>query len=148
MNEKALRILEFSKIIEKLESCAGSAPGKALCRDLLPQSDIGEICRLQQETTDALGRIYRSGNISFSGVTNLRPSIKRLEIGSTLSISELLGIVKLLDACSRVKAYSRGVRSQNQDTGEDQGKNLKLLDIDAGGLGGIGIQSAGSHAHA
>ena len=124
MNEKALRILEFSKIIEKLESCAGSAPGKALCRDLLPQSDIGEICRLQQETTDALGRIYRSGNISFSGVTDLRPSIKRLEIGSTLSISELLGIVKLLDACSRVKAYSRGVRSQNQDTGEDQGDSL------------------------
>ena len=35
-------------------------------------------------------------NISFSGVTDLRPSIKRLEIGSTLSISELLGIVKLL----------------------------------------------------
>ena len=105
MNEKALRILEYHKIIERLEGCAGSAPGKALCQNLLPQDDLGQIQKLQQETTDALGRIYRSGSISFSGVTDMRPSIKRLEIGSTLSISELLGIVKLLDNQQSVGNY-------------------------------------------
>ncbi len=124
MNEKALRILEYSKIIEKLESCAGSAPGKALCRDLLPLDDIGAITRLQQETTDALGRIYRSGSISFSGLTDMRPSIGRLAIGSTLSIGELLGIVKLLDVCARVKAYSRTARSDSSEDGTAHGDCL------------------------
>ena len=118
MNEKALRILEYPKIIETLTGFAGSAPGKALCRELVPVDDIEQIRKLQQETTDALGRIFRKGSVSFSGVTDIRPNLKRLEIGSTMSISELLSVVKLLDACSRVKAYSRGARPGNEDDGD------------------------------
>ena len=116
MNEKALRILEFPKITERLESCANSGPGKALCRSLLPSDDLDEICRLQQETTDALSRIYRKGSVSFAGVSDLRPCIKRLEIGGMLSITELLGVVRLLDACSRVKSYSRSERQERQSS--------------------------------
>ena len=44
MNEKALRILEYPKIIEKLTELAGSPMGKDLCRNLMPSSDLGAIC--------------------------------------------------------------------------------------------------------
>ena len=50
MNEKALKILEYEKIIQKLTDLAGSAPGKALCRSLAPSTDLSDILRMQRET--------------------------------------------------------------------------------------------------
>ena len=43
MNEKALRILEYPKIIDMLPGYASSPMGKDLCRNLMPSSDISEI---------------------------------------------------------------------------------------------------------
>lgn len=43
MNEKALRVLEYPKIIQKLTDYAGSQPGKELCRNLSPSSDLTQI---------------------------------------------------------------------------------------------------------
>ena len=82
MNEKALRVLEYPKIIVQLTECATSQPGKALCRVLQPSDNLPEILRTQRETSDALRRIYAKGNLSFSGVRDIRPDVRRLEIGS------------------------------------------------------------------
>lgn len=120
MNEKALRVLEYPKIIDKLTQFAGSAPGKQLCRNLEPSCDLNEIRRMQQETSDALHRIYQKGSVSFSGVSDLRPSLKRLEIGSTMNITELLSVCKLLEACSRVKSYSRRESDEVPDDSLDE----------------------------
>lgn len=107
MNTKVLKTLEYNKIIERLTECAGSLLGKELCQNLLPSSNIEEIRTMQMETTLALSRIFQKGSLSFSGVTDIRGSLKRLEIGSILSPQELLRICKMLETCSRVKAYSR-----------------------------------------
>ena len=111
MNEKALAILEYNKIIEKLETLAGSAPGKSRCRELKPLTDIGSIRQMQTETTDALSRIYEKGSLSFAGVTDIRPSLARLSVGASLNIQELLSICRLLDAAKRVNSFSRSERS-------------------------------------
>ena len=120
MNEKALRVLEYPKIIEKLTHFAGSAPGKNLCSNLEPSCDLAEIRRMQKETSDALRRIYQKGSVSFSGVTDMRGSLKRLEIGSTMNITELLNVCKLLEACSRVKAYARRENDEVPDDSLDE----------------------------
>ncbi len=130
MNEKALRILEFNKIIGKLETLAGSQPGKKRCRDLVPLDDPEQIRIMQQETTDALRRVYQKGSISFSGVSDIRPSLQRLSIGSTLSIQELLSVCKLLDAAKRVKAFARDERreeGQEDDTLDQRFRDLEPL---------------------
>lgn len=116
LNEKALRVLEYHKIIEKLTEYAGSEMGKALCKNLMPSSNLGEICQAQTETSDALARIYAKGSISFSGLKDVRGSLLRLKVGSTLSIVELLQISGLLDVALRVKSYSR---KENAQDGED-----------------------------
>ena len=120
MNEKALRVLEYPKIIEKLTHFAGSAPGKNLCSNLEPSCDLAEIRRMQKETSDALRRIYQKGSVSFSGVTDMRGSLKRMEIGSTMNITELLNVCKLLEACSRVKAYARRENDEVPDDSLDE----------------------------
>ena len=110
MNPKALKTLEYNKIIDKLTEFAGSALAKEMCRNLQPSTDLYEIQALQKETSDALSRIYQKGAVSFRGVRDIRGSIKRLEIGAIIGINELLSICSLLDVCSKVKAYSRNDR--------------------------------------
>lgn len=105
MNKRSLRILEYNKIIDMLVPYAGSSMGKELCRRLKPSTDLGEISRLQEETRDALTRLYKQGSISFSGVTDIGMSLKRLEVGATLSPSELLDIARLLDNTLSVRQY-------------------------------------------
>ncbi len=115
MNEKALKVLEYEKIIQKLTELAGSAPGKALCRSLVPSAELSEILRMQQETSDAVSMLLRKGSVSFSGVTDMRGSLKRLEVGSSLNIDELLRVCRLLETCLRVKSWARGEAGQEQE---------------------------------
>ena len=105
MNEKALRILEYPKIREMLVACAGSFPGRQKCQALLPSQDLQGVQRMQTETADALRRIYEKGSVSFSGVKDMRADIARLQIGGSLSITELLDVAKLLETAARVKSW-------------------------------------------
>lgn len=126
MNEKALKTLEYHKITEKLSVFAGSGLGKALCSSLLPASDIDVIRRSQRETSDALSRILRKGSLGFYGVHDIRASLKRLEVGSSLSAQELLSISSVLDATSRIRAY--GVKDSQEDSSfEGQGDSLEEM---------------------
>lgn len=84
MNQKALKTLEYTKIIAQLESHAASPLGKALCRDLVPSSDLEEVRTWQAQTTDAADRVRLKGTVSFSGLRDIGSSLKRLEIGSAL----------------------------------------------------------------
>ena len=98
-----------------LEAFATSSIGKNKCRQLRPLDNLTEIETMQQETADALSRIYQKGSLSFSGVKDVRGSLKRLEVGSTLGIGELLAIRSLLENASRAKAYSRR-ETENEHT--------------------------------
>ncbi len=116
MNGKAIKKLEYNKMIDKLITLAGSGLGRELCAALLPSADINEITARQRETSDALSRIYRKGSLGFYGVHDIRASLKRLEIGSTLGTGELLHISSVLDAVLRIKAY--GARDNDGNPGD------------------------------
>lgn len=111
MNQKALISLEYPKIIEKLTEKASSPMGKELCRNLTPSTDLEAIRLMQTQTKDALTRLFQKGSVSFGSVKDVRGSLKRLEIGSTLGIVEILAVCSLLENASRVKAYSRRDRN-------------------------------------
>lgn len=85
--------------------------GKELCRKLQPSTDINKIRLMQTQTKDALTRLFQKGSVSFGSVKDIRGSLNRLEIGSSLGIMEILSVCALLENTSRVKAYSRGARS-------------------------------------
>ena len=107
MNQKALRTLEYDKIIVQLAEYASCESGKELCRRLVPSIDYDEIVTAQRETTDAVTRVRQKGGISFGGVKDIRASLKRLEVGSSLGIVELLSVSSLLTTAARAKSYGR-----------------------------------------
>ena len=101
MNQKALSTLEYTKIIAQLEEYASTSMGKKRCRELVPMNDLQEIKTAQAQTSDALARILRKGSISFSGAKDIRDSLLRLKVGSSLSIAELLRVSALLRVALR-----------------------------------------------
>ena len=110
MNSKALHVLEYDKIIERLTEKASSEPGRMLCRELLPMVALDEIEHAQKETGDALSRLFKKGSTSFGGNKDLGRCIKSLEVGSALSSTELLLIAGMLENVNRIKTYGRNDR--------------------------------------
>lgn len=105
MNLKSLKTLEYNKIIEKLEAFATSEAAKNKALALTPMTDINAINTALTETNDALSRVYAKGTIPFSGVTDITDSLKRLEVGSSLGIVELLHISALLTVTGIAKNH-------------------------------------------
>ena len=116
MNEKVLHTLEYDKIINRLVEKADSAPGKEMCRTLIPSCDLSEIRTAQSETKDALTRLFRKGSTSFGGNHDIGFSLRTLEVGSTLSMTELLKVAKLLDNVNRIKTFGK---KERDDAPED-----------------------------
>ena len=110
MNKKALKTLEYDKIIDLLAARATSPLGESLCRSLVPLEDLGTIRRMQEETGAALNRLFKKGSISFGNARDLRPALGRLALGSSLNQSELLSVAGLLENTARVKSYGRKER--------------------------------------
>ncbi len=107
MNDKALRILEYHKIISLLAEKASSAPGKELCQKLAPMTSLAALEEAQQQTADAFTRLVKGGRIHFSGNKDISFSIKSLEIGSALSAAELMKISASLACATRAKTFAR-----------------------------------------
>ena len=121
MNKRSLRILEFTKILSMVNEYAASPMAKRRIDRMKPQRDIDVIRKLQEETNDALNRLNRHGNISFSGLRDIGASIKRLEVQGTLTSQELLDIAAVLQVAKAVKQYGDGsdlteaLASRNQE---------------------------------
>lgn len=110
MNQKVLRTLEYNKIVERLAEYAFGADTKEHCLSLLPSTSLSEITNAQQQTKDAMNRSLKKGRLDCSGIKPLSSAIRRVEIGGTMNIEELLGLCKLLETARRVKAYGRKER--------------------------------------
>ncbi|MCQ2530032.1 MAG: endonuclease MutS2 [Lachnospiraceae bacterium] len=107
MNAKVLKTLEFNKILEQLSRFASSDAGAFMCRNLEPSTDLEAITTAQIQTTDAVTRLRKKHGPNFGNLPDIRPSIKRLEISSPLSTTELLEISLLLDAAESVRKFLR-----------------------------------------
>ena len=115
MNSKVLNVLEYNKIQNILASFASSPLGKEKCLALVPSINTEEINHAQIQTKDALDRLFKKDNISFGNNKLIIPSLKSLEIGASLTTSELLKIAAFLENVNRVKAYGRKERPDIPD---------------------------------
>lgn len=93
-----------------------------MCGQLKPSIDIIEIQKNQEETRDALARVYQHGSLSFSGVYPIGEAMKRVAVGASLSVAELLDIAKLLKVAERARQYGE------QETDKDDEGMAKRQD--------------------
>ena len=107
MNAKALKTLEFNKIIEMLKKRAASDLGKALADELIPSTSLEEVKLNQKETTTAVNMVVKKGSLSLGGLRDISPYLKRVSVSGTLNIEELLHIGDFLRVTKRAKDYAK-----------------------------------------
>ncbi len=130
MNKKALHTLEYDKIITRLAGYATCDAGRSLCEKTQPLGNISKAKRYLGQTEDALKRVMRFTAPTFSGTCDVTDYMKRLEIGGTLGIAELLKVSGLLRTASRAKKYGMGDERGNEisDSLSDFFQELFTLD--------------------
>jgi DNA mismatch repair protein MutS2 len=105
MNEKALRVLEYNKVMEMLENKASSTLGKAICLSLKPSSTYDEVIAWQKETTEATGMLIQIGNPPIGPFFELASALKLATIGGCLTPKLLLEIGDSLRTSRTIKKY-------------------------------------------
>lgn len=102
---KSFKVVEFDKIINKLLSYTESETVRERIAKLkmLP---LDEAKIAQRETTEAVFAMLRQGNPPVNlSVGDVRPVIKRIQIGAILNPAELIAISRVLYVCRRMKTY-------------------------------------------
>jgi len=104
MNKKALRKLEFDKLLARLRDHCGSEWGRDYVRGMEIYTSADEVRSIQAETSEAKRFIDKHGAVwDFSGVPDLREAIQKLASGRVLEPSELDGFREALEFAARVK---------------------------------------------
>lgn len=103
--KRALKVLEFDKVIERLKGHAASSLGKEMIESLKPSVDLEEVNRWQAETDEGAKVLRLKGNIPLGGIHDIRSALKRSKIGSGLSASELLDIAETIRGGRRLYAF-------------------------------------------
>ena len=105
MEKKALHILEFDKILNKMAEYTGNDVVKQRILDLMPASSLGEAEAMQQQTSEAVKLLLRYGEPQNMTVPHVVPSLRRCAMGAVLSPKELLDVARVLNIARGVKRY-------------------------------------------
>ena len=110
--ERALKTLEYDKILAMLAERAPTEGAKELALALRPSDSPDRILRTQRETTEAKAMQAVKGMPSFGMIKDIRDAADRAEKGATLSQRELLDIANVLRTSRSLLEYSRTDRRE------------------------------------
>ncbi len=99
------RALELDKILTMLSECTGCDDSRRLALETEPKTTLREAQRLMDRTADAFMLSARFGAPSLHGVKNVTGSLKRAQMGATLSLPELIDIERFLKALREMKDF-------------------------------------------
>ena len=103
--DKALKVLEYDKIIEMLLDLTQGELARDLVEKLEPTNDIDEIRRMQEETSEAYRVLVRYGDIDYSSATHIKHLVSKASLGSMLFIEDLYDIMQNIFLVSSIKRY-------------------------------------------
>lgn len=105
MLERTLRILEFPKIIAKIEALTTSSIGKVLASELAPVGDPVQIEESQKVTSEAVKVLVQAERPPLGGIFDIKPQIKKASINGILAPAELLEVAATLRASRRMREF-------------------------------------------
>ncbi len=108
MFDRAIKTLEFNKIISKVMDYAATVMGKELVRELRPLADLTAIREAQQITSETVQLLVDSDRVPLGGIFDIRDSLKKASIGGTLAVQELLEIGSTLRGSRLMREFLTG----------------------------------------
>lgn len=105
MQQRVMKTLEFDKVRNQLIEHTSSSLGREKALALVPSVDFDEVARLQEETDEAAKVLRLKGNIPLGGIHDIRPHVKRAQIGGMLSPHELIHVASTVHASRQMKRF-------------------------------------------
>ncbi|MBR5870910.1 MAG: endonuclease MutS2 [Clostridia bacterium] len=103
--EKAIRTLEFDRVLEQLAAAAQTDGAREKAMRVMPQTSLSRIRKLQAQTSDARKLMGVKGTPPFGGVTDITGHVDRAEKGASLSPAELLRVANVLRVARMLDDY-------------------------------------------
>lgn len=103
--EKSFKTLDFPKVINQLSKHAVSDLGKEKTHALSPSSDYIEVKDKQEETEDGVKILRMKGGIPLSPFIDIRPHLKRANIGAALNGKEVAQIGKVIKSVREIDQF-------------------------------------------
>jgi DNA mismatch repair protein MutS2 len=120
LQSRIFHVLEFNKVKEQLQKKVASSLGREKVANLIPSTQYEEVVKWQEATDEATTVLRLRGHVPLGGIFDVRPSVKRAEIGGTLSSNELLDVASTIYAARQVKQFIEQVV-------EDEGLQLPII---------------------
>lgn len=98
ISERALTVLEFDKIRNQVANFCTSSIGKGLMESVIPQTDFEKVAQLIEEMDEGMAILRIKGHVPMGGIFDIRPQVKRAQIGGVLSAIELMEIASTIRA--------------------------------------------------
>lgn len=109
IEEKALRSLEFGKILEKLATFATSVPARERIRSLRPFSDAETIETRLAETAEADRILYEYALTLSFGFDDVSAILEKAKVMSVLTMGEILKVGRILRVSRALKTNIKKV---------------------------------------
>ncbi len=120
MHTRVLATLDYPEVLHQLASYTVSDAGKRLALALTPDDTAGAVQENIDRTADAMALHRLKGGYPITKTVDITPHLKRLQIGATLSGSELAQI-------GRVLAVAASIKNFFSDFADDQDQMLRAL---------------------
>lgn len=105
MNKRILETLEFEKVKQLVRQFVVTAQGVEELKKLVPIGQKEKLAHWLAETEDGLKVQRLRGGIPISKLENIRPHMKRIEIGADLNGIELAQVSRVLSTTSELKRF-------------------------------------------
>ena len=103
--DKSIHTLELPAVLRMLADQASSGEARERALKTVPQTNLEDVARLQDETDAARAMIGLRGSPAFSGIKPVAESLYRADRGGALNTRELLDIAGVLRCARRVRDY-------------------------------------------
>ncbi|MDT2815656.1 endonuclease MutS2 [Vagococcus carniphilus] len=110
MNKKILQTLEFDKVKQMLSSHIVTKLGEEHLQQLAPLTDYAKIEEYLIETEDAVKVLRLRGGIPIPVLENIKPHMKRIEIGAMLNGLELAQVGRVLRTVTELQQFFEDLR--------------------------------------
>lgn len=110
---KNIKTLELDSVLNMLANEASMADAKLMATELSPSSSLGEVSSRLKHTEDAYLLMAKYSAPSFGRASNIISSVARADLGSSLSIKELLEVAEVLRVTRSLKDWGADSVEQN-----------------------------------
>ena len=104
MDDRALRVLEFTKIRALLAEQCVSPLGRELATGLIPTADYERVCEMRDETEEAVVCLTALPNHPLVPFEDVRQAVAMAAVGSTLSPRSLLDVASNMRAARSARS--------------------------------------------